>query len=475
MGTKRRKGRKGRRAPAVVSGRPLLSLAMMVRDEEALLEDALRSAKAICDELVVVDTGSVDRTVEIARDLGARVSHFAWCDDFSAARNETLRLCRGDWIAYLDADERFVGASAAAVARLLVPGDHHPFEAIQLRILNRTLAGDLLSSFHSPRLLPNDHRLRYQGVVHNRLVSLDPAHPHLALRTASQPEIVHLGYDRELYLARRKAERSLPLIEGVVAREPDNHQYRYYLGRELLALGRLDDAAAQLAEVLRRLDAGAAPAPAELRREAALTLVEALVTAAAPLAEVERVAQASLARAPADPDLWFWLGISARRHCRPADAAAALRRALDLLDSSGPAAGRSRLEHRRWEATEQLGLALFDAGSYPEAYRALLAAREDKPAHSAGWPETLNCLIGLAIDLRDSARLPDLLEALCARAEAPLDLFFFEVERRAREEGKAAALRLLEDAAARHPRLRQDPACERWTAALRPAGAPPGS
>jgi len=81
--------------PSPPSGAPLLSLAMMVKNEEAFLEDALRSAAPYVDEMVVVDTGSTDRTVEIARDLGARVEFFAWCDDFSAARNYSLRACRG--------------------------------------------------------------------------------------------------------------------------------------------------------------------------------------------------------------------------------------------------------------------------------------------------------------------------------------------------------------------------------------------
>ena len=62
---------------------------MMVKNEEEFLEDALLSAKSFCDELIVVDTGSTDRTIEIAQDLGATVSHFPWINDFSAARNET--------------------------------------------------------------------------------------------------------------------------------------------------------------------------------------------------------------------------------------------------------------------------------------------------------------------------------------------------------------------------------------------------
>ncbi|MCL1908644.1 MAG: glycosyltransferase [Holophagaceae bacterium] len=84
---------------------PLISLAMIVKNEEATLGHCLESVRPIVDEMVVVDTGSTDKTIEIARSFGARVYHFDWCDDFAAARNESLKYCTGEWILILDADE----------------------------------------------------------------------------------------------------------------------------------------------------------------------------------------------------------------------------------------------------------------------------------------------------------------------------------------------------------------------------------
>jgi len=83
----------------------LLSLAMIVKNEEETLAHCLESVKAIVDEMVIVDTGSTDRTVEIAKGFGASVHHFQWCDDFAAARNESLKHCRGEWVLIVDADE----------------------------------------------------------------------------------------------------------------------------------------------------------------------------------------------------------------------------------------------------------------------------------------------------------------------------------------------------------------------------------
>ena len=83
----------------------LLTVCMIVKNEEADLPRCLASIKAVADEIVVVDTGSTDRTVEIAQSFGAIVGHFEWCDDFAAARNAALKLATCEWVFQLDADE----------------------------------------------------------------------------------------------------------------------------------------------------------------------------------------------------------------------------------------------------------------------------------------------------------------------------------------------------------------------------------
>src|SRR5438552_2548557 len=97
--------------------RPLLTAAMIARDEERHLPACLASLADVVDEVVLVDTGSVDRTVEIARAHGATVLHHSWSDDFSAPRNLGLDNARGRWILYIDADERLrpVARSGALV------------------------------------------------------------------------------------------------------------------------------------------------------------------------------------------------------------------------------------------------------------------------------------------------------------------------------------------------------------------------
>src|ERR1700677_3802772 len=77
----------------------------MAKNKERFLPQCLRSIRSVASHIVLVDTGSTDRTVEIVREHGAQIHHFAWCDDFSAARNAALEHATGDWVLILDADE----------------------------------------------------------------------------------------------------------------------------------------------------------------------------------------------------------------------------------------------------------------------------------------------------------------------------------------------------------------------------------
>ena len=129
-----------------------LSLCMIVRDEEADLPTCLESVKGVVDEICIVDTGSNDRTVAIAEGYGARVEHFTWCDDFSAARNASLAMAQGDWILVLDADEILENQDARETLTKFAA--RHPQLGGQVTIPDRQEQGDLRSrvTLDPPRL-----------------------------------------------------------------------------------------------------------------------------------------------------------------------------------------------------------------------------------------------------------------------------------------------------------------------------------
>ena len=185
---------------------------------------------------MVVDTGSSDRTVEIAKAHGAKVFHYAWRDDFSDARNETIRRSTGQWVLILDADERLVIDSdkIASFRRSLQNfTPEGPYVGVSIDVINIRLDGSVMNSLPSLRFFPRCEEIRYQNRVHNQLLLADPEHE-MMLKMCDFVTINHLGYDPVVYEQRKKSDRSLPLIQKMLEDEPDNMVYKFYEGREYI-------------------------------------------------------------------------------------------------------------------------------------------------------------------------------------------------------------------------------------------------
>ncbi len=215
-------------------GRATVSLAMIVKDEEANLADCLDSARGLFDETVVVDTGSADGTMKVARSFGARVFRFAWCDDFSAARNFSLDQVRTDYVFRLDADDRIPAAQQKRLRALLTSLRRERPEAIAFRVEAAGSPGTPLIVSDEIRLWPNLPALRFVGRVHEQIGS--------ALQMAgvsSRPggvRLEHLGYT-DAAIVRHKLERNERLILLDLAERPDDATSLFELGRCRSMLG----------------------------------------------------------------------------------------------------------------------------------------------------------------------------------------------------------------------------------------------
>lgn len=217
-----------------------ISLCMIVKDEEDFLPGCLESVRGVVDEIVLVDTGSTDRTVEIAREFGAKVYQHKWNDDFAAARNESLKHATCGWILVLDADERLdVGARAPLKA---VAQGRAPKAIYACRVVNRHDPTKITEHVAS-RFFPSHCGIAYKGVVHERPLPRE-GHP---LPGGSVPRviegfvIVHEGYREDVMQKRDKHDRNTLLLEQALAVE-DNSYYRYKLGATLLECGRVHEA-----------------------------------------------------------------------------------------------------------------------------------------------------------------------------------------------------------------------------------------
>jgi len=250
--------------PAPWDGRqPRVSLCMIARNEERFLPACLDAVREAVDEIVLVDTGSTDRTVAIAESYGARVLHERWDDDFSAPRNVGLRACTGDWILVLDADEVVQPGGTAKIRELVQePGA----SGYHLHFTNHYGKGRTLGVM-MVRLFRNLPGIEYRNVIHEQVT------PSLLRIGAAQGlvlcstdlEVVHYGYADEVMDSRKKNERNERLFEKQLAQDPDDIYGRYKYGDFLRRLpGRSKDARANLERCLELILQGPPALPREL-------------------------------------------------------------------------------------------------------------------------------------------------------------------------------------------------------------------
>jgi glycosyltransferase involved in cell wall biosynthesis len=220
---------------------PTIALCIIARDEEANIAACIDSARPFVDEVVVVDTGSKDRTQDIAREHGARVSEFAWCDDFAAARNAAIEAATSDWILMLDADEQLEPESGPLLRNTINAASAalHCYLPLIESVIRPDAADGYLASHHS-RLFRRSADLRFVGTIHEDLRYL-PAPLATNREQAPQIRIHHIGYIPDYYRARGKDERNRRLLERWRDRDPRDPVVYFHLGIQHSAMERHTD------------------------------------------------------------------------------------------------------------------------------------------------------------------------------------------------------------------------------------------
>ena len=189
-----------------------LSACVITKNEEENIGTWLASMKKIADEMIVVDTGSTDRTVEMAKEAGARVFHHAWQNDFAAAKNAALEKAKGDWILFLDADEHFSPQTLPKVRPLLekVEASPKPIVGVICRLINidKDQGNRFMGAIFQLRIFRNSRDLRYEGKIHEHIV--DVRREEHEMFATPKLVIFHTGYS--LHLVRKKLERNLDFL-----------------------------------------------------------------------------------------------------------------------------------------------------------------------------------------------------------------------------------------------------------------------
>ncbi|MGB5138908.1 MAG: tetratricopeptide repeat protein, partial [Candidatus Zixiibacteriota bacterium] len=209
-----------------IVGDERISLCMMVKNEEKLLGQCLESVKDLVTEIIIVDTGSTDRTVEIAEKYGAQVYHHAWENNFSRHRNQSLSYATGDWILILDADEELVHDDIEKLKQSTRIPD---INVISLSVHNKHVAsGEITSFLPSVRMWRRKLNARYEGIVHNEL-RLPVEEPILRV----DAKIIHYGYGLDWEQMKKKIARSKELLYKQLEENPNNFFANFNLAQIL--------------------------------------------------------------------------------------------------------------------------------------------------------------------------------------------------------------------------------------------------
>lgn len=239
----------------------LISLCMISKNEEAQIGRCINSALPFVDQVIVVDTGSTDNTVSIAKELGTEVYSIDWQDDFSHARNESLKYATGKWVLFLDCDEELDGTTAQLLKNTLQESE---YEGYWLNIVN-IFNSQPNSSFLGFRLFKNSPVYHFECPVHEQVLPSVVKHSSADKIGQLNVTIYHYGYDTDEASAKLKTERNLSLLNKSLDKYGEYGFVYFYLGVEYQKLGDYQRALDYYATSLEKTNLKESYAPAMVR------------------------------------------------------------------------------------------------------------------------------------------------------------------------------------------------------------------
>jgi predicted Zn-dependent protease len=419
------------------------SLCLIARNEEKALARCLASAADLFEDIVVVDTGSTDRTSEIAAEFGARVIPFAWTDDFAAARNESLRQARGQWVFYLDADETLDDSNREKLRRLLAGlGEENAGYVMLQRSPAANSSGPALRASRIG-LFRNVPAHRWQFRVHEQIWPALQATGATIQRT--DIVIAHAGYETA-ELQQQRMQRNLRLLELDRQDHPGQPFILLNLGWTLLALGQASRALPLLQEAEQRGDKAFALLPL------VLTLHGRCLEQLGRPGEALAVWARARTRFPGDCHLLFEEARLRQRQGELGAAATCLRQ-LRAVQAAMPGGQEGFHVAPQVEglagyvAGHHLAQILLEQGRHGEAEAEWRAVLREQPDFAPARVELAELLLS-------QARWPELEELaahLAAEDAAPLAAALFRARACLARQELSPARRILEEAIARFP------------------------
>ena len=214
------------------SVKPSISVCLIVKDEERFLDNCLQSVEDIAGEIIIIDTGSIDNTVNIAKKYTDKIYFHPWEDSFSEARKHYFDYAKGDWIFQIDADEELVKQDVPVLLKAVKNRD---IDAVLVQIISHLDSRQFETRHNVIRIFRNNGTIHYEGRIHERIVGFN--------RPRIYPvHLIHHGYDlNDQNLSEKKHQKRISLLKMDIEESPDNPLPYHYLSCCYLSQKRFDE------------------------------------------------------------------------------------------------------------------------------------------------------------------------------------------------------------------------------------------
>lgn len=209
-----------------------ISACIIAKNEEQNLGHCLASLTGNVDELIVVDTGSTDNTVQVALSFKARVFDYEWENDFSKARNYAISKATGDWIVFLDADEYLTNDTRDQLVTVIKEAHRKKAEAIFCMLTNLDKDGLKINSFPVVRMFKKSPQIHYSGAIHEKVVHKH--RPLQAVNVLDKLKINHTGYSSGEIDRKNKSKRNLDLLFQQLEEQPESSDLCFYISESYM-------------------------------------------------------------------------------------------------------------------------------------------------------------------------------------------------------------------------------------------------
>jgi glycosyltransferase involved in cell wall biosynthesis len=306
-----------------------LSACVITKNEEKTLPMCLQSVQSIVDEIIVVDTGSKDNTVEVAKSFGAQVYHFEWVNDFSKAKNYALSKATGDWIIFLDADEYFTSESIPLIKEVIKDAEAKDCDLIISLMCNfDKTSKQMINSVYHVRIFRRHPEIQYVGAIHERVVrnGVTPR----ALNAIEYIKIIHTGYSVETVKEKNKSARNLDLLKEELKRNPNSGDIHFYLAESYMTDAEFEIALSHAKEAHQLNNFSLMG----LNEKNYINMITCMIQLKYTREELIGIIKEAIEKHPTYPDFYFYLGDCYAQDNRLYDALQAYSSGMNFIQNA---------------------------------------------------------------------------------------------------------------------------------------------